>query len=71
MLYCARCDAAVMSSDLNGHAVQICPMCGAVYQRIERNLFRFAADLGGAQGVKELMHASRPYDPIDRIRSTA
>jgi hypothetical protein len=46
-------------------------MCGAVYQRIERNLFRFAADLGGAQGVKELLHASRPYDPIDRIRSTA
>lgn len=71
MLYCARCDAAVMSSELNGHAVQICPMCGAVYQKIDHHRFRFAADLGGAQGVKELLHASRPYDPIERIRSTA
>jgi Zn-finger nucleic acid-binding protein len=60
MLYCARCQDATISIDLSGNPAHVCPQCGAVYVHRHGNIYSMVADLRGAQGVKELLHACRP-----------
>ena len=57
MLYCARCQDATLSIDLNGHPAHVCPQCGAVYAHRYGKIYSMIADLHGAQSVKDLLHA--------------
>ena len=54
MLYCARCQDATLSIDLNGHPAHVCPQCGAVYAHRYGKIYSMIADLHGAQSVKEM-----------------
>lgn len=60
MLYCARCQDATLSIDLNGHPAHVCPQCGAVYAHRYGKIYSMIADLHGAQSVKDLLHAIGP-----------
>ena len=60
MLYCARCHDATISIGLNGQPTHVCPQCGAVYAHRHGKIYSMIADLHGAQGVKELLHAFGP-----------
>ncbi len=55
-LYCARCQHAAIPLNINCAQVYACPQCGAVYVHRGSNIYSFAADLQGAQGVKELLN---------------
>lgn len=66
MIRCAFCDSVTMTLEINGTDAHICPLCGAVFVSRGRGKYSFIADLRGAQGVKELLHAMRPHDPLHR-----
>lgn len=55
ILHCARCQNATIPLKINGVQSYACPQCGAVYARRKDSTYSFAADLQGAQGIKELL----------------
>ena len=67
MLYCARCQDATLSIDLNGHPAHVCPQCGASCywpmqkgNNSQRMILYISSLLPGVPGARNSLFAGLP-----------
>ena len=55
LLYCAHCDGALIHRNVNGRDIFMCPMCSAIYEKVENN-YKYLGTLSGGIAIKEMLN---------------
>ena len=55
ILYCAHCDGALIHRNVNGRDIFMCPMCSAIYEKVENN-YKYLGTLSGGIAIKEMLN---------------
>lgn len=55
LLYCAHCDGALIHRNVDGRDVYMCPMCSAIYEKVENN-YKYLGTLSGGIAIKEMLN---------------
>ena len=54
-LYCAHCDGALIHRNVDGRDIFMCPMCSAIYEKVENN-YKYLGTLSGGIAIKEMLN---------------
>ena len=53
-IYCAHCEAALMEHKIAEKQMLLCPICGAMYERVD-DRYRYSGSLSGGNAIRELI----------------
>ena len=55
LLYCAHCSGALIYRSVEGKEILMCPMCSAIYEKVD-DKYKSLGTLSGGIAVKELLN---------------
>ncbi len=55
ILYCAHCDGALIYRNIDGHNIYMCPICSAIYEKIDEQ-YKYIGTLSGGKAIKEMIN---------------